>query len=140
MPSCTVRWKCRPFACTWACRSEQLTVNYNQTGIVSLQFGDKLQVKPDSIGRMAINYRGPERTYPYYSLVDVVQHKISRGNIQRQNCAGGRFRHRNWRFADAAVRRHYLSGSGSSRQRHRQHAESQRADARRIAGVVGHRG
>jgi adenylate cyclase len=56
--------------------SEQLTVNYNQTGVVSLQFGDKLQVKPDSIGRLAINYRGPERTYPYYSLVDVVQHKL----------------------------------------------------------------
>jgi len=59
--------------------SEQLMVNYNQTGIVSLQFGDKLQVKPDSIGRMAINYRGPERTYPYYSLVDVVQRKVARG-------------------------------------------------------------
>ena len=57
--------------------SEQLTVNYNQTGIVSLQFGDRLQVKPDSIGRMAINYRGPEHTYPYYSLVDVVQRKLA---------------------------------------------------------------
>ena len=56
--------------------SEQLTVNYNQTGIVSLQFGDKLQVKPDNIGRLAINYRGPERTYPYYSIVDVVQRKL----------------------------------------------------------------
>jgi adenylate cyclase len=62
--------------------SEQLTVNYNQTGIVSLQFGDKLQVKPDSIGRMAINYRGPERTYPYYSIVDVVQRKIPRGTFR----------------------------------------------------------
>jgi adenylate cyclase len=58
---------------------EQLTVNYNQTGIVSLQFGDKLQVKPDSIGRLAINYRGPERTYPYYSIVDVVQRKLPHG-------------------------------------------------------------
>jgi adenylate cyclase len=56
--------------------SEQLTVNYNQTGIVSLQFGDKLQVKPDNIGRLAINYRGPDRTYPYYSIVDVVQRKL----------------------------------------------------------------
>ena len=62
--------------------SEQLTVNYNQTGIVSLQFGDKLQVKPDSIGRLAINYRGPERTYPYYSLVDVVQHKVLGGTFK----------------------------------------------------------
>ena len=62
--------------------SEQLPVNYNQTGIVSLQFGDKLQVKPDSIGRLAINYRGPERTYPYYSIVDVVQRKLPRGTFK----------------------------------------------------------
>jgi adenylate cyclase len=62
--------------------SEQLTVNYNQTGVVSLQFGDKLQVKPDSIGRLAINYRGPERTYPYFSLVDVVQHKLPAGTFK----------------------------------------------------------
>ena len=62
--------------------SEQLTVNYNQTGIVSLQFGDKLQVKPDSIGRLPINYRGPERTYPYYSIVDVVQRKLPAGTFK----------------------------------------------------------
>lgn len=62
--------------------SEQLTVNYNQTGIVSLQFGDKLQIKPDSIGRLVINYRGPERTYPYYSIVDVVQRKLPAGTFK----------------------------------------------------------
>jgi adenylate cyclase len=62
--------------------SEQLTVNYNQTGMVSLQFGDKLQVKPDSIGRLAINYRGPERTYTYYSIVDVVQRKLPAGTFK----------------------------------------------------------
>jgi adenylate cyclase len=62
--------------------SEQLTVNYNQTGMVSLQFGDKLQVKPDNIGRLAINYRGPERTYPYYSVVDVVQRKVPPGTFK----------------------------------------------------------
>ena len=64
--------------------SEQLTVNYNQTGMVSLQFGDKLEVKPDSIGRLAINYRGPERTYPYYSIVDVVQRKLPAGTFKNK--------------------------------------------------------
>lgn len=62
--------------------SEQLTVNYNQTGMVSLQFGDKLQVKPDNIGRLSINYRGPERTYPYFSIVDVVQRKLPAGTFK----------------------------------------------------------
>ena len=41
-----------------------------------------MQVKPDSIGRLPINYRGPERTYPYYSLVDVVQHKLPAGTFK----------------------------------------------------------
>jgi len=59
--------------------SEQLTINYNQTGIVSLQFGDKLQVKPDPIGRLAINYHGRDHTYPYYSIADVVQHRVAHG-------------------------------------------------------------
>ena len=64
--------------------SEQLTVNYNQTGIVSVQFGDKLQVKPDNIGRLAINYRGPERTFPYYSLVDVVNRNFPGGTFKNK--------------------------------------------------------
>ena len=62
--------------------SEQLTVNYSQTGIVSIQFADKLQVKPDAIGRMVINYRGPEHTYPYYSIADVVSHKFAPGTFK----------------------------------------------------------
>ena len=62
--------------------SEQLTVNYSQTGIVSIQFADKLQVKPDAIGRMVINYRGPEHTYPYYSIADVVNHKFAHGTFR----------------------------------------------------------
>jgi adenylate cyclase len=56
--------------------AEQLAVNFNVTGIVSLEFGKKLIVKPDPIGRLPINYRGPERTYPYYSIADVVNHNV----------------------------------------------------------------
>jgi len=62
--------------------SEQMTVNYNQTGIVSLQFGDKLQVKPDDIGRLAINYHGRDHTYPYRSIADVVQRKLPAGTFR----------------------------------------------------------
>ena len=57
-------------------KTDQITVNYGPAGIASIQFADKLTVKPDYLGRVLINYRGPGGTYPYYSLADVVQHKF----------------------------------------------------------------
>ena len=57
-------------------KTDQVTVNYGPTGITSLQLGDRLTVRPDYLGRMMINYRGPRGTYPYYSLADVVQHNF----------------------------------------------------------------
>ncbi len=63
-------------------KSEQLTVNYGQAGVASLQFGDKLTVKPDWLGRVLINYRGPRETYPYYSIADVVNGKFKPGTFR----------------------------------------------------------
>lgn len=63
-------------------KSEQVTVNYGSTGVASLQFGDKLTVKPDWLGRVLINYRGPRETYPYYSLADVVNHICKPGTFR----------------------------------------------------------
>jgi adenylate cyclase len=53
----------------------QLTADYNQFGIVQLEFGDKLRIRPDYTGHMQINYHGPRGTYPYYSLADVIAGK-----------------------------------------------------------------
>src|SRR5580700_4042676 len=63
-------------------KTEQVTVNYGPAGVASLQFGDKLTVKPDWLGRVLINYRGPRETYPYYSIADVVNHKIRPGTFR----------------------------------------------------------
>jgi adenylate cyclase len=63
-------------------KTEQITVNYGPTGIATLQLGKTLTVRPDYLGRMTINYRGPRGTYPYYSLADVVQHKFAPGTFQ----------------------------------------------------------
>jgi adenylate cyclase len=60
-------------------KTDQVTVKYGPAGIATLQLGDKLTVRPDYVGRMMINYRGPRGTYPYYSLADVVQHKFAPG-------------------------------------------------------------
>jgi adenylate cyclase len=62
--------------------TDQTTVNYGPAGIASLVFADKLTVRPDYLGRMIINYRGPRGTYPYYSLADVVQHQFAAGTFK----------------------------------------------------------
>lgn len=62
--------------------AEELAVNFNVTGIVSIDFGKKLVIRPDAIGRLPINYRGPERTYPYYSLADVVNRGFKAGTFR----------------------------------------------------------
>ena len=63
-------------------KTEQVTVNYGPTGVASLQFGEKLTVRPDWLGRVLINYRGPRETYPYYSIADVVNHKCKPGTFR----------------------------------------------------------
>lgn len=63
-------------------KTDQITVNYGPAGIASLQFADKLAIRPDYLGRTIINYRGPRGTYPYYSLADVVQHQFAAGTFK----------------------------------------------------------
>jgi len=42
--------------------NEQAVMNFDETGIVSFEFGPRLRVRPDAIGRVMINYQGPVRT------------------------------------------------------------------------------
>jgi adenylate cyclase len=57
----------------------QLSVNFNQIGVVSLNFGDKLKIEPDYTGHMQINYRGPRGSYTYRSIADVVTRNFEPG-------------------------------------------------------------
>jgi adenylate cyclase len=63
-------------------RTDQLTVHYDQTGVVRIDFGTSLLIRPDSTGHLSINYHGPRGTYPYYSIADVVRHKIPPGTFK----------------------------------------------------------
>lgn len=63
-------------------KTEQITVEYLPDGIDSIKFGDKLLVRPDWLGRVLVNYRGPRETYPYYSIADVVQKKFKPGTFR----------------------------------------------------------
>ena len=63
-------------------RSDQVAVQFDQTGVVRIDFGSSLYLKTDSTGRSQINYHGPKRTYPYRSLADVVQRKFQPGTFK----------------------------------------------------------
>jgi adenylate cyclase len=58
-------------------KSDQVIAHFDQTGVVRLDFGTALLVKPDATGHLLINYHGPRGTYPYYSIADVIRNKIS---------------------------------------------------------------
>jgi adenylate cyclase len=60
----------------------KLSVNFNQIGVASVNFGDKLKIKPDYTGHMQINYRGPRGSYPYKSIADVVSRNFEPGTFK----------------------------------------------------------
>ena len=59
----------------------QLSVNFNQIGVVSINFGDKLKIEPDYTGHMHINYRGPRGSYQYVSIADVLTRNFLPGTF-----------------------------------------------------------
>lgn len=62
--------------------SDKVVMRYDPTGVVRLDFGDKLRLRTDEIGRRQINFHGPRNTYPYYSIADVAQRKFAPGTFK----------------------------------------------------------
>ncbi len=52
-----------------------LQITLSENGVLSLRLG-KEQIPVDDYGRFRINFRGPAKTFPYYSFIDVVSGKI----------------------------------------------------------------
>jgi adenylate cyclase len=59
--------------------NEQTILNYGDAGVVSIEFGPDLIVKPDDLSRLLVNYHGPSKTYPYVSFADVTEKKFQSG-------------------------------------------------------------
>lgn len=63
-------------------RDEDMTLNYGDAGITSLQFGKHLTVHPDDLSRLLVNFHGPSQTYPYVSFGDVALRKFQPGTFK----------------------------------------------------------
>jgi adenylate cyclase len=55
---------------------EQVNVVFNPNGLERIDVG-KVRLPTDPSGYVAIDYFGPSRTFPTYSLSDVIEHKIA---------------------------------------------------------------
>lgn len=63
--------------------ADRVYINYEEdTGVTSVVSG-ALEIPTDSFGRLLVNYRGPQRTYPYLSAVDIYN-----GNFNPEDISG----------------------------------------------------
>jgi len=53
-------------------QSRRVVIDYSPTGVTAVELGPE-RVPTDRFGRLLINYRGPKRSYPYVSAVDVFE-------------------------------------------------------------------
>jgi adenylate cyclase len=58
----------------------QLSVRVGKEGVQGVQVGDRF-VPTDEFGQMLINYRGPPKTFPHYSISDIVGGKLPSGTF-----------------------------------------------------------
>jgi len=67
--------------CAWHYLGKsQLIVRVGRYGVESVQMGDRF-IPTDEIGRLLINYLGPAKTFPRFSVSDILSGKLVRGTF-----------------------------------------------------------
>ena len=67
--------------CAWHYLGKpQLIVKVGRYGVESVQMGDRF-IPTDEIGRLLINYLGPAKTFPRFSVSDILSGKLARGTF-----------------------------------------------------------
>jgi adenylate cyclase len=62
--------------------TDQTVVHYDPTGVVRIDFGAKLKLRTDGIGRCQINFHGRRGRYPYTSIANVVGKNFPAGKFK----------------------------------------------------------
>lgn len=52
-----------------------LALSLHEHGVDSVRIGN-IKIPTDEAGRLLINYRGPAKTFPHYSIADIIEGKI----------------------------------------------------------------
>jgi adenylate cyclase len=61
--------------------SPVLSLNLQAYGVENLGIG-RIKIPTDEAGRLLISYLGPEKTFPHYSITDIIHEKISSENLR----------------------------------------------------------
>jgi len=61
----------------------QLIVKVATFGIEGIRMGKRF-IPSDESGRMLVNYLGPEKTFPHYSISDIFQNKLPKGTFNNK--------------------------------------------------------
>ncbi|MBW1680043.1 MAG: adenylate/guanylate cyclase domain-containing protein [Deltaproteobacteria bacterium] len=68
--------------CTWLYLSQpQMLVRVSDYGVSGIQLGDRV-IPTDENGHMLINYLGPPKTFPHYSISDILAGKLPPGTFR----------------------------------------------------------
>jgi adenylate cyclase len=59
----------------------QIAVHVDDFGVRNIQIGD-ITIPTDEGGRILINYRGAEKTFPYLSVTDILHERVPPGSIK----------------------------------------------------------
>ena len=59
----------------------KLAVRVGPNGVEGVEIGDRL-VPTDRVGQLLINYRGPPKTFPHYSISDIIGGKLPAGTFK----------------------------------------------------------
>jgi|GEM_PF-1363466 len=67
--------------CAWHYLAKpQLMVKVGRYGVEMVQMGDRF-IPTDEMGRLLINYLGPEKTFPHFSISDILSGKLPSGTF-----------------------------------------------------------
>ena len=67
--------------CAWHYLGKpQLMVKVGRYGVERVQMGDRF-IPTDEIGQLLINYLGPAKTFPHFSISDILSGKLARGTF-----------------------------------------------------------
>jgi adenylate cyclase len=68
--------------CVWQYLGRpQMTVEVGQHGIEGIHIGDRF-VPTDESGQLLINYLGPPKTFPYFSVTDILHGRVPKGALK----------------------------------------------------------
>jgi adenylate cyclase len=59
----------------------QLSLRLDESGVERIALGAE-EIPADERGRMLVNFRGPANTFPHYSAVDIIKHRVPAGLLK----------------------------------------------------------